>query len=461
MRFLLIIGCIFLVSACAMKRTAQDAYREGRYLESIELIAQSVEEKGEGSLNAEDLKRFKKMVTNVMEHYEKALSTASQTDHDSRIQSYEALLQMKRRLTNRFFTPHVSFFDNKYDIMQLRKILAEEYYLSGKSLKCSTTDCYAMQAALYRQGSEHYKYKDIEKLYKQANTKYMNMAAQEYYDQGKKYAAMQLYRSAAENFAKAVEVYQPLGNYKDSKKLLNIYNKKYRTEEAQANYQQATWLVEQANTRKAYREVASYYRQAAESYSPYGDYKGAEALADKYEEKGRIKVYISSIYSGMIKQIFNKGYYHFVTNSAMADISIEIDSTTHYHEHSQPPEITAMSENVLDKTINVTNANGEVEKKDIYKTYYFNVKKYVNTNEVETTIRLNVSGLYSYNRTENVHARSKEKKYVYTGDVPSKYRNYTKGELLSRSSLYYKCSVKEKDYIEDALQDIFKRLEEL
>lgn len=44
------------------------------------------------------------------------------------------------------------------------------------------------------------------------------------------------YKQAAENFRKAHKVYLPLGKYKDSAKLADIYEKKWRTIEAENQY---------------------------------------------------------------------------------------------------------------------------------------------------------------------------------------------------------------------------------
>jgi len=73
MRALFVIFLIFILAACSSRRTAEDAYKEGKYLESIDLIALDMEEKGQAKLEVDDLSRFSQMVSNVMAFYESQL----------------------------------------------------------------------------------------------------------------------------------------------------------------------------------------------------------------------------------------------------------------------------------------------------------------------------------------------------------------------------------------------------
>ena len=168
MRIYLILFCVVILTACAFERTADQAYKEGKYLESISLIIAYVEEKGEQKLDADDLTHFRQLVSDVMGHYENRLLTADRNDHNSRIESLVALLNMKSQLANRFFSQQVSFFNNKYDFFSLRKAIAEEYYLWGNAVTCESSSCYSMRADLYKKGLEYYKYNDIENLYQKA-----------------------------------------------------------------------------------------------------------------------------------------------------------------------------------------------------------------------------------------------------------------------------------------------------
>lgn len=461
MRTLLVVLFVFLLTACS-SRTAEDAYKEGKYLESIDLIAEYVEDKGEAKLDAEDLERFRKIVSNVMAHYENQLLIAERTDYASRITSYEALLTMKNRLSNRFYSQQVYFFNNKYDIKQLRQLIAEEYYLYGNSINATDAKSYYLKASLYRNGMEQYKYKDIEKLYNQANTKYMQVAAQEYYEQGVKFAAADLYKDAAEYFAKAAEVYKPLGKYKDSEQLFVVYDKKYRLNEAQNFYQQAEDIKSIADTRFEYRQMAALYNDAATIYLPYGDYKNSAKLAKEYQQKGILKIYIPvNHYNALIEKKISADYIQFVNKASLADLTIDITAKSRYNEYPQSPTMKAISENILDKTVTLKNPDGTTDTKDIYKTYYYNLQSTTLINVLELNTDINVSGLYKYNQTNFVKKSSNMTKYVYSGDVPNKYSNYTAGNYLSKSKLMKDAEIEQEKFISTQLSylaTIFKRL---
>ncbi|MBI0112770.1 MULTISPECIES: hypothetical protein [unclassified Gilliamella] len=57
MRTIIAIFCIFLLTACHT-RTAEDAFKEGRYIESINLLAASLDEKGPAKFDQQDAKRL-------------------------------------------------------------------------------------------------------------------------------------------------------------------------------------------------------------------------------------------------------------------------------------------------------------------------------------------------------------------------------------------------------------------
>lgn len=461
MRNFVIFCCIIFLTACSMKMTAERAYKKGKYLESINIMAKYVEEKGEKKLKPDDLASFRQLVANVMTHYENNLLTADRSDHKSRINSYIALLNMKSRLSNRFFSQQLSFFNNKYESMTLKKNIAEEYYLWGKEITCQTSSCYAMRAENFKNGLEYYNYKDIEKLYQQANTKYMQIAAKEYYDLGKQYAETDSFKLAADNFAKASQVYKPLGKYKDSDQLFTTYDKEYRTQEARAHYEQAQSILTYANTRYHYRQIAQLFNYAAEIYLPYGDYLGAATFAQQYYEMGIIRIYIDPEYRNLAAKTFTNNYYQFVNSPWQADIAININIQNYYKDTSLQPHISSMSENIIEKTIDVTNADGTTGKKDIYKTYHFNLETYNYSNEMRFSAHINVNGLFYYNDSEDFITRSDKTKYVYTGDVPAKYRNYSKGKFISRERLYDDGLEQSMDYIKEKLNNIHYNTERL
>ncbi|MBC9131132.1 hypothetical protein FcAc13_07395 [Frischella sp. Ac13] len=461
MRIIFLVCCILMLSACISSRQAEQAYKKGNYLKSIDLIAAFVEEKGEAKLDANDLTRFRQIVGDVAAHYENALLSADRTNYGSRIQSYEALLKMKVRLSERFFSQQISFFNNKYSIIGLRKAIAEEYYSWGNAVTCQSSACYAMRAEKYQKGSEYYKYRDIETLHQQANNQYMQVAAQEFYELGKYYADSGSFQLAAEKFAAASKVYKPLGKYKDSDQLFVVYDKKYRTKEAKEHFQQAQAIIAKANSRYDYRKIAKLFQYAAEIYQPYGDYQNARALAKQYQQKGIIKVYVSSGYQSLASNSFFNDYYQFVYTPSQADVVINIEFRSHYQNTSPPLHITSMNENLIEKTIHVTNANGDIEKKDIYKTYYFNLETQTYSNELQINMNINVNGLYIYHDSQNFISRSMMNKYNYTGDVPAKYHNYTSGEYLTHEQLYQQGLKQAENYLANILTEIHRYTDQL
>ncbi|RKS85181.1 hypothetical protein DES39_1690 [Orbus hercynius] len=462
MRLLLLALSIFILVGCASPRTAQDAYKEGQYVESIELAALSVEEKGESKLDAADLEEFRTLVGNVMAHYENQLLTANRTDYASRINSYEALLQIKNRLSNRFYSQQVYFFNNKYDIKQLRQVIAEEYYVYGNSIDAKDGDSYRLKTNLYRKGLEQYNYKDIEALYNKTNKKYMQVAAKEYYDKGTILAESGLYQYAAESFASASEVYKPLGKYKNSDELFVVYDKKYRAIEAGKLYQQAEAIRKSATTHAEYREIAQLYHDAGEIYQPYGDYKGSAKLFEQYQQKGQLRIYFPpSKYSQLIQANLKDDYIKFVTNPSTADLVINIKEQSRYRE--LPPDISkkAMSENLVEKTINETNADGVTQSKDVYKTYYYNLQTTVLENTFELTTDIDVSGIYRYKDSDQIRKSSSMTKYAYSGQVPNNYRDHNSGSYVSQNKLAEQAKKEQERYVQSQLSNlatIFERL---
>ncbi|MCO6560461.1 MAG: hypothetical protein J6574_05045, partial [Gilliamella sp.] len=101
MRIIIAVFFMFLLAACHI-RTAEEAYKEGKYLESINLLADSIEEKGTAKLGQQDVQRLQNIVNNVMQHYESILLNTSKLDYAKRIECYQNLFAMKLRLSDRF-----------------------------------------------------------------------------------------------------------------------------------------------------------------------------------------------------------------------------------------------------------------------------------------------------------------------------------------------------------------------
>lgn len=460
MKKLLVIFFAFLLIACA--RTAEDAYKEGKYMESIDLITQHIEGKGQSQVSKDDLDRFRQIVSNVSAHYEDNLLKADLTDYQKRIESYESLLNMRNKFNNQFYSQQVDFFNNKYSINELRQLIAKEYYLYGNSINATDGDSYLVKATLYRKGMEQYKYKDIDALYKKTNTKYMQVAANEYYQKGKELAEVESYKDAADYFSKAAAVYKPLGKYKDSENLSNLYNKKYRSSEAQEYYDEAKSIGEYAKTRREYRKMAALYEHAESVYGTYGSYRDASSLASKYKQKGMIKIYVpQSEYKSMIEKEVNADYVTFVSSQSASDIMIQVTNREKYEEEPQHSNTQAMSENIVDKTITTTNDQGVAETKDTYKTYYFNLKTTENSNSLVLMTSIKVTGIYNYANSFETKKESEVIQYEYSGNVPAKYKNYSSGKYLSQRKLSKKALEKQESLISSELSALSSTFSEL
>ena len=454
MRIILASIFIFLLVGCS-GRTAEDAYKEGKYLESIALITHEMDEKGAAKVDRSDLTRFQDLVNNVMNHYENQLLSVPAHDYANRIASYEALLTMKTRLSGQFYSQQVDFFNHKYDATQLKKELAQAYYLYGNSIEGSDSESYYRRAELYRKGLAYYKYQDIEARYNNAHNSYINIAAREYYDQGKQLAQLNEHKKAAEAFANAITVYKPFGQYKDSEALFVLYDKKYRTDEASALYAKASQLASIAATHSEYRQIASIYHDVVTIYQPYGNYKDATVLAQQYAEKGQVKVYFDSLnYSALIQNTLRSNCVVFVNNPVNANVRISITQNKRYENPKEQRSIQAMSENILQKTINEIDENGATQSKDIYKSYYFNLETITSTNSIALTSRINISGEYQYSKTLHVDKYSSIKQIIYSGDVPAKYSNSSNGQLLSRNKLTQKAESEMESEIKSELNNI-------
>ena len=146
----------------------------------------------------------------------------------------------------------------------------------------------------------------------------------------------------------------------------------------------------------------------------YGNYQNAAILAKQYQQKGIIKIYLSPEYRNLASNVFTNQYYQFVNSTQQADIVIEITTKNYYQNTSPQSRIDSMSENLLEKTINIKGENDKIEKQDIYKTYYFNLETRTYSNEIQQNININVRGLYNYSHSENFLHNSIENQYVYT-----------------------------------------------
>ena len=458
MRTIIAIFCIFLLTACHT-RTAEDAFKEGRYIESINLLAASLDEKGPAKFDQEDAKRLQTIVSSVMQFYEKDLNYFHQYDYPQKIDAYKHLLTMKEILSNRFYSDQISFFNDKYDIRQLKQTLAKEYYDYGNYITGTDSESYRTKAELYKNSLSYDNYKNAATLYKNANTKYMQMAAKNYYDQGKQFEQQLNYKAAAQAFSQASLIYKPLGKYKDSDKLAKDNDKKYATQQAQEAYQQAKQLAMNATKRYEYREVAKYYAQAASIYQPYGQYFDASSLADTYAKKGIIKVYYyGSSFTDEIRDKLSANYIQFANYSSGAEIDIRIDFKSDFVDLDKSETNETKIEQVFDKYIEAKDKNGNTTQIKTYKDQRYNLQTVTHSNKLTLTASIEVHGIYSYSKSFKIEETSVKHDYIYSGNVPAKFHNHSDGRLKSKDDLYTQAKRDLLSELNSRLDDIAKDL---
>jgi tetratricopeptide (TPR) repeat protein len=459
MRIAITIFFLFLLSACHA-RTADQAYKEGKYLESISLLTASIDEKGQAKFDKGRAEKLRTIVSNVMAHYEADLAHTANTDYQHRINAYQSLLKMKMMLSDRFYSQTVSFFNDKYDIKKLEETIAKQYYDYGNSITGTDSESYRKRADLYQKGFEQYNYKNIENLYKNAKTKYMQLAAKDYYNQGKMLEQQGNYKAAAEAFNNASEVYQPLGKYKDSGKLAVDNDRKHCAQEAEKYYQQAQQLANTATHRYEFREVAKYYAWAASAYRQYGAYRDATFQSDKYTNKGIVRIYYNSTeLRSYVRDILRKDFIQFVIyNPSEADVIMRIKSNVEFSDLGQSVNNQTRTEKVFDKFIEMVDDNGNKNQVKTYKDQQYNLQTVTHSNKLTLTTEIEAHGAYSYSRSFNIEQTSARYDYIYSGNVPSKLRNYSEGSLQTRERLLELAQKQQLKEVKLRLEDILRDL---
>ena len=458
MRTIIAIFCIFLLTACHT-RTAEDAFKEGRYIESINLLTASLDEKGPAKFDQEDVKRLQTIVSSVMQFYEKDLNHFHKYDYPQKIDAYKHLLTMKEILSNRFYSDQISFFNDKYDTRQLKQTLAKEYYDYGNYITGTDSESYRTKAELYKNSLSYDNYKNAATLYKNANTKYMQIAAKDFYEQGKDFEKQKDYKAAAEAFSQASSVYQPLGKYKDSDKRAYDNGKKYATLMAEVAYQEAKMLAKSASKRVDFRTVGEYYRQAANVYSRFGRYKDAASLANTYKDKGVISVYCDAYeYCPDIRSAFSADYITFVGSPNYADIKIRVASNSYYSHPQVSVSNETKFEKIFDKYVQQTDDQGHTTQVETFKELTYYQQTAIIRNSLTLSTEISVTGLLNSSRSFNIEKSSEKYEYIYSGNVPSHIHNYNEGTLDSQSDLQQRAKSEQSAELRSKLESIVQEL---
>ncbi len=427
---------MFLLVSCSHERTFQEAYAEGSYIESINLLAIKIEEKSEANFKQTDAAQLRQLVTEVMNKYENELANTTKTNDEQRQETYEKLLELNQRLSDHFYSSELAFFLDKYPSERLKQNIANFYTQQANAIPTNSAGDYEKKAALYKKSLDRYYDKNIEKAYIHADTKYRQLVAQTLYNLAKQEIRRGDYNAAVACFRTIIDIYKPLGHYKDTEKLAHYYEKKAISQEAFNSYSQGEKIAKNATRSYQYRQAATNYQHAANTYAKYGNYRDSEQKARDYANKGKIRLYVTgnaNSFSNFVEDYFkNDDAIILVYNSSDSDITINLSEDERYSEDGG-------------SVTNDTKKNGEKE---------YNLRTETLVNNYSLNLSINIFGLIGYYDRFLAEKSSRQVKYTYTGDKPSYEFDRTDGNYYSRSELRQQAE----DEIKSRLSNYFSRV---
>ncbi|PIT63069.1 hypothetical protein BHC47_10655 [Snodgrassella alvi] len=440
-KILLVFLCLLLAS-CTLPVKPEDKFKTGDYVGGVKVLANNFNAKAKKleqknkPWKDKDILYLQVTVGGLVEMAQKNIQQAAVSDYELRIKSYQLLLTIKTELEDKSYSPYLEKYLSLYTVDGLKESLAIQFYQQANAIVAANSADYLRKAKLYRQGYEYFNYKDIKKRAEDNQNMYYKTAAQEYYTEAQANVRDKNYKQAADNFRKAHDVYLPLGNYKDSAKLAAIYEKKWRTAEAEGHYQQAQGIVRKARLLSEYRQAAALFREASNVYSPYGNtYKDSARQADVYERKGQVQILIrgNDYLASQIRSVLQKSYVSFVNSPASANLVIDVSmGRGHFQQYKDNIQTNDKYENLKVGTKKVADENGNMIEQSVYEDFYFKQYSVKTINEAVTNAEVHTSGLYELNRSYSGKSTSSQTYYWFDGHVPRKYTAYTKGTLLSR-----------------------------
>jgi hypothetical protein len=444
-KVLLVFLCLFLAS-CVVPVKPEDKFKTGDYIGGVNILATNFNAKSQKlqqqnkPWKEKDILYLQVTVSELTQMAQRNIQQAAAADYDTRIKNYQLLLEMKTKLEDKSYSSFIEQYLGLYTVSGLKESLAIQFYQQAGAIVATNSNDYLRKAKLYRQGYEYFNYKDIYKRAEDNQKMYYKTAAQEFYAEGQANVRARNYKQAAANFRKAHDVYLPLGNYKDSAKLADIYEKKWRTIEAENQYQQAQVIVRKARYLSEYREAASLFSAASQVYSPYGSsYKNATKLADVYARKGQVQIFVrgNSYLADRIRSALQKNYVSFVSSASAANLVIDVSMTRgHFQQYKENIETSDKHENLRVGTKQVADADGNMVNQAVYEDFYFKQYSVKTVNEAEMVAEVRSNGLYDLNRQYSAKSTSSQTYYWFDGHVPSKYTAFTEGKLLGREEQF-------------------------
>ncbi|MCO6505236.1 MAG: hypothetical protein J6568_07465 [Snodgrassella sp.] len=493
---------LFLVS-CAMSVTPENKFEKGEYIAGVNILASNYDVKSarlkekNKPWKDKDVAYLKNTVNKLSVMAQENIVGAAATDYHTRIENYKLLLTMKTQLQNKSYSQFIEDFLTMHDEQVLKKKIAEQFYEQANAVVVNGSQDYLRKAKIYREGLSYYAYKDISKRAEDNQRLYYKTAAEEFYSQAKDNVNKQDYKQAAINFRKAHEVYLPLGKYKDSAKLAAVYEKKWRTIEAENHYHTAQSIVRNASNssdyRKAselfrqaadlyraygdyknsqkltviydkkwrtmdaedsyqrgqeisrnatrlkdYRDASVYYSKAAQVYSPYGDYKGASQLADSHYKKGLVSIFINTdgIDSRDIRSELDKSFVRFVPTSAQANLIIHVRTKGDYQINKEEAKVFNRTVHERVGTEKVDDGNGNLIDRPVMKETAYVEYSQTTTNKAYIKAWVHIWGIYEQTKHYYGQSTSSETLHWFSNGAPARFKPYTKGRLSNKEKLF-------------------------
>ncbi|WP_370388379.1 hypothetical protein [Snodgrassella alvi] len=446
MRKILLAFLCLILASCVVSVKPEDKFKSGDYIGGVKILANNFNAKSQKLQQKnkpwkdKDILYLQATVAELTVMAQKNIQQAAPTDYEKRIKNYQLLLALKTELGDKSYSPYIEKYLSLYTINGIKESLAKQFYQQANEIVPAYSDDYLRKAKLYRQGYEYFNYQDIVKRAEDNQKMYYKTAAQEFYAEAQDGVRERNYKQAAANFRKAHEVYLPLGNYKDSAKQADIYEKKWRTIEAEKHYQQAQTIIRRAKRLSEYREAATLYRAASEVYSPYGNtYKNSTKLASMYAQKGQIQIFVrgNSYLADKIRSALQKNYVNFVDNASAANLVIDVSMNRgQFQQYKENIETQNLHENLRVGSKQVADEHGNMVNQDVYKDFYFKKYSVKTVNEAEMMAEVHTRGLYALNRNYRAKTTSSQTYYWFDGNVPKKYTAYTEGKLLAREEQF-------------------------
>ncbi|MCX8713135.1 hypothetical protein J3U57_05440 [Gilliamella sp. B3464] len=224
-RNLVVVLLMFWLASCSHTRTYEEAYNEGYYLQSINILALNIEQKGIAKFKQEDAEHLRNLVNRVMVKYEADLADSAANDYEDKISTYNKLMEMHDRLSNQFYSNELTFFLNAYSRLDINENLFKCYVIKANSIVATDIEGYKAKVDLYHNALELKPSRDVQKLYDINNNKYIMLVIENLYQKAKEYADYHNYEDARKTLEQAKKLYYSvkIKKYKDIDKLIDDY----------------------------------------------------------------------------------------------------------------------------------------------------------------------------------------------------------------------------------------------